>query len=1417
MIKKRSCVIDIESNGLLEDLLDFSSFPYKFSSKAKLWCIVVIDLDTGEEWSAELEDVTKEWMEETLKPFYYIIAHNGIKFDLLQLLLFGVLEYKVGYLDEPDTVFGRECRWLDSLILSRLANPDRGGHSLAMWGKRVGELKDDYRQQCIEAGYIDKDAPDGAEFKEYNPLMLPYCRQDCKTNAKAFKAIMKEFTDHDWGDSIRLEHKLADLSVRRESLGFKFDKELADKCLKELNAKLQELADKVEPLIPPKPLNQTELNYWTPPKTQLKKNGDLGNYMINFLSRIGATCKDDGFVFEDNFYPIPYAKPLKESVRAEMKDFDHIKMHLISLGWDPIEWSERDMTKDSKKKNLSFEKRQAVLDRWWRDTMNGKYTKHRLEGTEIKGGDQKIYDKLQDKLQEKWPVRVYTSPKIRVGIEKDLCPNLLKLGEKVAFAKDFADWLTYRHRRNAISGGVLNEDTGTPSSGFLSAYREVDGRVPTPSIEIGASCVVADTKLITFNGLKNIVDVIIGDEVLTHTGTYKKVIDVIDNGIKGTYKIRLHNGMELVCTDNHPFLTQDGWKRLSKLSINEDKIYCYGINEYWDIHPKFPNYKVSTRGKIVNKKGRELKHLTPKIAGNSRAADLYNREGNKTRINVGKLVCETFYGKCPKNLETRHLDGNASNNNLQNLQFGTSKQNSEDAKKHRQMLKKRFGAKDIISDEQVLEIREYFNKNKYKRGDDEILGKKYGVSRKYMSEIRRGVRRKIVEPYKQKYHLVKIKSIEFEKVQPTYDITVKDDHSYVANSIVTHNTNRYTHKIVANIPRASSTYGKEMRSLFRAGDGAIFFGFDYSSLENRIQGSYIYKYPGGPEMAESLVADKPFDSHTKNAEMLGITRSDAKSFTYACLSEDTEVLTTDGFVNITKLDKGDEIITYNTKKDLLENDVVLNTINFSNKEMLELKSSSFKIKATADHRWYGKQRHSPKNKEKYYSHKFFTTEEVNTEKSILNAAWYKKDTCDIGITKYEAKLLGYIASDGYLKWSSINLNKKHKARGIDLRITQSENTFLDDIEETLKKCNLNYNSYLKTESSNCVFDFVIVQGEARRFLDKVFKIRQNKHDIDWVKFILSLSSENRKAFYTGFFNGDGHKDKNRWERITQNYGSIYDAITLCCFLSGRYVSHQKKTDTCGVIAKQTKRFTTGQKMTKTNLGIQPSYCITTNNSTFVIRQGNTITITGNCLYGAAAPKIAKMLNTDKKAAKGYIDDFWNGNPALNSLKKNLEKYWESKDKKFVLGIDGRKIRTRSKHSLLNALFQSGGVIFAKYVSVYLMQMMEQKGLCIDPFIGKPDICSMIEYHDEQDMYANPKLFKFQVFNSEEEAKEFVKNWTGGQLSAISEGKNGKYFVSLPGVVSEGIEESMKIVREKLKISVDMGFEYMLGNNWYECH
>lgn len=39
----------------------------------------------------------------------------------------------------------------------------------------------------------------------------------------------------------------------------------------------------------------------------------------------------------------------------------------------------------------------------------------------------------------------------------------------------------------------------------------------------------------------------------------------------------------------------------------------------------------------------------------------------------------------------------------------------------------------------------------------------------------------------------KIKKVSLVGEMPTFDLTVEDDHSYVANGVITHNTSRYRH------------------------------------------------------------------------------------------------------------------------------------------------------------------------------------------------------------------------------------------------------------------------------------------------------------------------------------------------------------------------------------------------------------------------------------------------------------------------------------------------------------------------------------------------------------------------------------------------------------------------------------------------
>lgn len=1197
-MKNRVLTIDIEGSGLLKSMVDYSAFPYKLLPSARLWCVVVRDVNTGEYWSAEKEFITKDWLKKVLKDCKILIAHNGIKFDFLVLQLFGLLDYTIGYLGEPDTIFGNTVTIIDTLVLSRLLSPDRydngGGHSLEVWGIRVGYHKDDYRKKCIEAGYIKSTDPDGAEFLIWNPLMLPYCLQDNVVTGEVFKVLWEKFKSYSgWEKPLKIENKLADRAIRRENIGFWFDRDLALKNISWLETEMKRISDEIDPILPPKPCNKTELSYFTPPKIQLKthkpvylpkvqvkKDGNLSSAVIKFLSnQENITYKEGSFSFwfdgssyelpyheplvpefteptdamvnfaekvggnldeidgewilfyKGRMYTLPFYEPLETEIPATVDNIDHVKQYLIDLGWKPLEFKQRDLTKDSKKQSIPYEKRLAALQRYVKETLEeGKYKEQRLEilmEERIEINESNLYSVLSEKIKGNKPVYVPTSPCVRVGVEKELCPNLLKLGDKVSFVKDFSLYLTYKHRKNSIAGGVTEDfdyDEDSPPTGYLSQYREVDGRIPTPAIEIGC------------------------------------------------------------------------------------------------------------------------------------------------------------------------------------------------------------------------------------------------------------------------------------------------------------NTNRYKHIGVANIPRVKSVFGEEMRSMFGSGKEFWEFGFDFSSLENCISGHYVTPFSGGKELAKAMVATKPNDLHSLNAKKLGISRDDAKSFSYACLPMQTRVLTVEGWKYFDELSEGDSVLSYNPATDSVEPDTILKKHFFSDKEVVKVANSRSSFLSTSEHRWYGWWR-TGRGKTKRKVNGFFKTENITSEYNLLLSAPYVGGNADV--SEDEAALLGWILSDGTISWSkssnrtSASFGKRKK---VSVTITQAEHKFVNDIEILLKKLDVDYGLYIKQlKNQENIRLYSISSPWAREFLDRVVFSRQDKHDINWSEWVISLPRKSLESFLEAFFKGDGNsisRDNNKEYVITQNKGNIFDAVLIAMQLigDGRITINSKgeKYPNCLSLRKQHGRHMTCQNVSKENVGVQDTFCLTTNNSTFIIWQDDFIGITGNCLYGAQPPKLAKMLSISLNKAKQLYNDFWDAMPALKALKEKLEKYWEGSGRQFILGLDGRRIFTRSKHSLLNALFQSGGVIATKYTTLFMLENFENQGYCVDPFVGTPDVCSMIEYHDEVQLLIKQGLVEIKTFETKDLAEEFVSNWKGSQLSPISEGKRGHY-IALPSPVSLTIEESIAKACQELRLRVSLGFEYKVNRTWAGCH
>lgn len=468
-------VLDIETNGLIKHLVDYTAKPMVLKPSANMWCIALRDYDNRDDVVAlELEDCNAENLKELLKDTKELIFHNGVSYDMVVMFLFGIFNYRVGYEGESDTIFdGQPIKFVDTLILSKLLRQDRiGGHSVEAWGRMIGVPKIDFH-----------------DFENFSEEMVTYCKGDTLTQAYIYEVLLDEMGGPDGWEAIdkayRMEVKLVDLTVRQELRGFYFDTDLAEKAVVDFQKILEELTDKVDPLLPPRPLNKGEQKDFIPPKVQFKKDGSISAHMTNFVSRLGAVYNEEDrtLLFEDQVYDLPLADCIKTTLPGSIDNLDHLKAYLLDLGWEPMEWKERDITKDSKKVKLTGEKLDATIMRYIDSTLTGPFKKHRLKLLGIED-ETKLTAYIMG-MKDKYSLMVPVSPMIRIGTEKKLCPNLTKMGEQAEFALDVTQYLTFKHRKNSIAGGKEDED-GSPLTGYLSQVRE-DHRISTPSDTLGAN------------------------------------------------------------------------------------------------------------------------------------------------------------------------------------------------------------------------------------------------------------------------------------------------------------------------------------------------------------------------------------------------------------------------------------------------------------------------------------------------------------------------------------------------------------------------------------------------------------------------------------------------------------------------------------------------------------------------------------------------------------------------------------------------------------------------------------------------------------------------------------------------------------------------------------------------------------------
>lgn len=496
---------DIESTDLLNDrTIDYTQSPYVLKDSFHIHCIVVevhetneiiafhngehyifdgrryaeIDEDTGEEYILEgyepLEykslplDSFRDWVK--TNKIKMVVAHNGINFDHLATKLYFGMDYTI----EPDSWDGKDLEIYDSMVMSKVLNPDRfGGHSLDNLGKRVGLNKIEFR----------KHLPSDKRFKFYAADMLYYCIRDVQVNTKVYNLLEKERSNWNWDDAIRLEKAVAEIITRGEHRGFYFDTELAKNNITELDKLLEERRLKVEPLLPPKPATKGYMKDFTPPKRQFLKSGEPNSYLLNFTKKIGGELLGEignfKLKFNDVVYDLPLEQePLVTEMAATIDDSTWIKEWLVGMGWIPSEWKEKDLTVNSKKIKLDIEKYEAAVDRYVSQTLNSNFCQERCDHLKVSSSNLKKKLMSHDLSR---PLKVVTNPNFTKGQDKEMCPNLEMLFDKFPYAKDCVEYLTYKHRRNSILGGGLGWDEEEEADKGFMAYVREDGRIPTPA------------------------------------------------------------------------------------------------------------------------------------------------------------------------------------------------------------------------------------------------------------------------------------------------------------------------------------------------------------------------------------------------------------------------------------------------------------------------------------------------------------------------------------------------------------------------------------------------------------------------------------------------------------------------------------------------------------------------------------------------------------------------------------------------------------------------------------------------------------------------------------------------------------------------------------------------------------------------
>jgi hypothetical protein len=308
-------IFDIEANAL--------------TNPTRIWLIVCKEIESGT--VRIFREGDKDAFLEYASTVTLWVGHNALGYDC------PVLHTLLGLIIPVGMV-------LDTLILSKIIDYSRNGHSIEDYGIEFG----------LEKGKF-------SDFSKYSKEMEDYCVRDVEICERIYNKYRRYHSNPEHAKSIKLEHEFQCVVNRLHTNGFGFNRIRAEKLLEKVTTELGKLDKEILEAFPPRlklirEIHPKETKHGTLSKTDFRwvTDGDLSIYNGGSFCRCRWEC----------FNPSSHKQIVQVLSDSKWSPIDKTKTHIdTEREYNKLRYSKGNGV-DSKKKELYTRLQELRITGW---------------------------------------------------------------------------------------------------------------------------------------------------------------------------------------------------------------------------------------------------------------------------------------------------------------------------------------------------------------------------------------------------------------------------------------------------------------------------------------------------------------------------------------------------------------------------------------------------------------------------------------------------------------------------------------------------------------------------------------------------------------------------------------------------------------------------------------------------------------------------------------------------------------------------------------------------------------------------------------------------------------------------------------------------------------------------------------------